>query len=58
MQDVISKIYIVVSRGYLEFFGKLMDFVFEKGGFGFNFLYRDVSLGFYEICFVMFFLFF
>lgn len=47
-----------MSRGYLEFFGKLMDFVFEKGGFGFNFFYRDVSLGFYEICFVMFFLFF
>lgn len=40
-----------MSRGYLEFFGKLMDFVFEKGGFGFNFLYRDVSLGFYEIFF-------
>lgn len=46
-------IHIAVSRGHLELSGKLMDSAFEKGGFGFNFLHRDVSLGFYEICFVM-----
>nr|XP_034325804.1 poly [ADP-ribose] polymerase tankyrase-like isoform X4 [Crassostrea gigas] len=40
--DVISKIHIAVSRGHLELSGKLMDSAFEKGGFGFNFLHRDV----------------
>lgn len=40
--DVINNIHIAVSRGHLELSGKLMDSAFKNGGFGFNFLHRDV----------------
>lgn len=36
-------IHLAVSRGHLELSAKLMDDAFKNGGYGFNFLHRDVT---------------
>ncbi|XP_061174017.1 poly [ADP-ribose] polymerase tankyrase-like isoform X2 [Saccostrea echinata] len=40
--SVHENIHYAVSRGHLELSAKLMDDAFKNGGYGFNFLHRDV----------------